>query len=127
MKVIHQRRTICFLVTLTLGLCLPALTGAQVCNVKVVTDASPDSSDMDSMIHSITSRWDTPYDATSPIEEEEYRLTIKGVEGVESKVTFYCPHDNKTIAPTVLRREGDFVEVRLAVTDQPRLLIIEEQ
>ncbi len=33
---------------------------AAVCNLKVVTDASPDYSDMGSMIRSITSRWDTP-------------------------------------------------------------------
>ncbi|MGB2821370.1 MAG: hypothetical protein WBF17_10340, partial [Phycisphaerae bacterium] len=32
---------------------------AEVCNLKVVTDASPDYSDMQSMIHSITSRWPT--------------------------------------------------------------------
>jgi len=40
-----------------------ALAGAargQDCNVKVVTDASPDYSDMPSMVHSITSRWTTP-------------------------------------------------------------------
>lgn len=66
------------------------------------------------------------YDVISPIEEEEYRLTIKGVEGVESKLTFYDPHEHTRIVPTVLRRETDFVEVRLAVTDQPRLLIVEE-
>src|SRR4051812_13340016 len=34
--------------------------GAQVCNVKVVTDASPDYYDMDSLIHSVTARWQTP-------------------------------------------------------------------
>jgi len=33
---------------------------AEVCNLKVVTDASPDYSDMPSMIHSITSKWPTP-------------------------------------------------------------------
>ena len=32
---------------------------AQVCNVKVVTDASPDYSDMTSMVRSITSGWPT--------------------------------------------------------------------
>jgi hypothetical protein len=32
---------------------------AQVCNVKVVTDASPDYTDMDSMIRSITGNWAT--------------------------------------------------------------------
>jgi len=60
MKTIDPRRTIYFLVTLTLGLCLPTATDAQVYNLKVVTDASPDCSDMDSMIRSITSRWATP-------------------------------------------------------------------
>ncbi len=30
---------------------------AQVCNLKVVTDANPDYHDMQSMIHSITSKW----------------------------------------------------------------------
>ncbi|HUU91093.1 MAG TPA: hypothetical protein VM238_07770, partial [Phycisphaerae bacterium] len=32
---------------------------AEVCNVKVVTDASPDYHDLPSMIHSIASRWPT--------------------------------------------------------------------
>ena len=30
---------------------------AEVCNLKVVTDASPDYSDMPSMLHSITANW----------------------------------------------------------------------
>ncbi|MGD0092698.1 MAG: hypothetical protein ABSE73_22535, partial [Planctomycetota bacterium] len=33
---------------------------AEVCNLKVVTDASPDYSDMPGMIHSITAKWPTP-------------------------------------------------------------------
>ncbi len=33
---------------------------ASVYNLKVITDASPDYHDMDSMIRSITSKWDTP-------------------------------------------------------------------
>jgi hypothetical protein len=33
---------------------------AEVCNLKVVTDASPDYADLASMVHSITSRWPTP-------------------------------------------------------------------
>ena len=37
------------------GLACPA--GAEVCNIKVVTDASPDYTDMPSMIHSITAKW----------------------------------------------------------------------
>jgi len=35
---------------------------AEVCNVKIVTDANPDYTDIGSMIHSITSRWDQPKD-----------------------------------------------------------------
>ncbi|MCH5374912.1 MAG: hypothetical protein JJ992_13130, partial [Planctomycetes bacterium] len=39
-------------------LVLPAApSGAQVCNIKVVTDANPDYTDMDSMLHSITAPW----------------------------------------------------------------------
>ena len=45
---------------LILGLGLPAVVEAQVCNVKVVTDANPDYSSMGSMVHSITSKWSTP-------------------------------------------------------------------
>jgi hypothetical protein len=37
-----------------------APVGAEVDNLKVVTDASPDYHDMDGLIHSITSRWQTP-------------------------------------------------------------------
>ncbi|MCY3021850.1 MAG: hypothetical protein NTW87_22805 [Planctomycetota bacterium] len=33
---------------------------AEVCNLKVVTDASPDYSDLPSMIHSITAKWPAP-------------------------------------------------------------------
>jgi hypothetical protein len=34
----------------------------EVCNVKLVTDANPDYTDIGSMIYSITSRWDQPKD-----------------------------------------------------------------
>jgi hypothetical protein len=45
------------LLAMVLGL---ATASAEVCNIKVVTDASPDYSDMESMIHSITARWPSP-------------------------------------------------------------------
>ena len=32
----------------------------QLCNLKVLTDASPDYSDLPSMVRSITGRWRTP-------------------------------------------------------------------
>jgi hypothetical protein len=37
-----------------------SMTLGEVCNVKVLTDASPDYSDMESMIHSITAGWPSP-------------------------------------------------------------------
>ncbi len=39
---------------------MPDTAAGQVCNVKVVTDASPDYYDLPSMVHSITGRWSTP-------------------------------------------------------------------
>jgi len=41
-------------------MCLTAQAAAQVCNIKVATDANPDYSDMGSMIYSATSQWSTP-------------------------------------------------------------------
>jgi len=38
----------------------PDNAAGQVCNIKVVTDASPDYYDLPSMVHSITGRWATP-------------------------------------------------------------------
>jgi len=42
------------------GLCLAAALSAGVYNLKVVTDASPDYSDVDSLLHSATANWQTP-------------------------------------------------------------------
>lgn len=42
------------------ALLFAGFAGAEMCNLKVVTDASPDYSDVESMIHSITSKWPTP-------------------------------------------------------------------
>src|SRR5438046_362516 len=49
---------IAFLGILALALARPA--AAEVDNLRVVTDASPDTTDMEGLIHSITSRWQTP-------------------------------------------------------------------
>jgi hypothetical protein len=46
-----------------------ATASAEVCNIKVVTDASPDYSDMDSMIYSITARWPSPAEMLGPVLE----------------------------------------------------------
>ena len=45
---------------LAVGLGFASLAPAAVCNLKVVTDASPDYSDLPSLIRSTTARWDTP-------------------------------------------------------------------
>ena len=47
-------------VTLALAFGQALLSAGAVFNLKVVTDASPDYSDMPSLIHSSTSRWETP-------------------------------------------------------------------
>lgn len=48
-------------ITLAIAVSLGAVeAAASVYNLKVVTDASPDYSDMNSMIHSITGKWETP-------------------------------------------------------------------
>ena len=41
------------------ALALPGIVLAQVCNIKVVTDATPDYADLPSMVHSITAKWPT--------------------------------------------------------------------
>jgi hypothetical protein len=43
-------------------LCLTAAARADVYNLKVVTDASPDYTDMESLVRSTTSRWETDAD-----------------------------------------------------------------
>ncbi|MFO7904410.1 MAG: hypothetical protein ACQESR_18715 [Planctomycetota bacterium] len=60
MKTFDRRRMILLFVSLLVTPCSPTLAPAQVSNIKIVTDASPDYSDMDGMIHSITSNWSTP-------------------------------------------------------------------
>ncbi len=42
------------------ALAAATLARAEVDNLKVVTDASPDYSDMESLVHSVTSQWQTP-------------------------------------------------------------------
>ncbi|MDQ3813404.1 MAG: hypothetical protein M3347_05580, partial [Armatimonadota bacterium] len=43
-----------------LALMLASAASGEVNNIKVVTDASPDYSDMDSLIHSVTGKWQKP-------------------------------------------------------------------
>jgi hypothetical protein len=66
-----------------------AVAKGEICNLKIVTDASPDYADMESMIRSITSKWTTPEEKcwamfywnhiarrqTNPIELHGFALT----------------------------------------------------
>ncbi len=47
-------------VALFLAIVLVSAAHGQVCNLKVVTDASPDWSDIESLLRSATSRWESP-------------------------------------------------------------------
>jgi hypothetical protein len=49
-----------FILSAVLTVALTAGADAEVCNIKVVTDASPDYTDLASMVHSITANWSTP-------------------------------------------------------------------
>ena len=51
-----------FLITVAVTLLVTGQVSAQFANLKVVTDANPDYSDMESMVHSINSRWDKDAD-----------------------------------------------------------------
>ncbi|PYK99977.1 MAG: hypothetical protein DME19_06645 [Verrucomicrobia bacterium] len=48
------------LIRTVLALAANSVSHAAVCNLKIVTDASPDYSDMPAMIRSVTGRWNTP-------------------------------------------------------------------
>src|SRR6266850_6997992 len=52
-------KSICAFMALLTALLQGGSASAEVCNLRVVTDASPDYSDMPSMIHSITAKWPT--------------------------------------------------------------------
>ena len=56
------RRRFCYPVAVVLfvALMLSSVASAQVFNLKVVTDASPDYSDLPSMVRSMTANWQTP-------------------------------------------------------------------
>ena len=57
---VRSRMTIAVFVTLTvIGLCDIPIRGS-IYNLRIVSDSSPDYHDLDSMIHRITSEWETP-------------------------------------------------------------------
>ncbi len=60
MKTIRFRSRLVGLLACPIIALATATASGEVCNIKVVTDASPDYSDMESMIHSITANWPSP-------------------------------------------------------------------
>lgn len=61
-------------------------------------------------------------DATKPLPEERYRLTISGAPG--RKVTCYDPVLDKTVPVELGKMNDEGIEVTLPVVDYPRLLIL---
>src|SRR5690349_15867813 len=54
------RRTCRILGVISIIFCFCHFAFAAVYNLKIVTDASPDYSDIPSLIHSATAQWETP-------------------------------------------------------------------
>jgi hypothetical protein len=48
------------IVTIVTGILAVSVARAEVNNLKIVTDASPDYTDLPSLVHSVTSKWETP-------------------------------------------------------------------
>jgi hypothetical protein len=67
------------------------------------------------------------YDATRPIEPEEYRLTLKGVRGVKAALSLFDPHEERTIRIVAAGGDAGSLEVVVPAVDHPRLLLVEEQ
>jgi hypothetical protein len=61
-------------------------------------------------------------DATAPMEEERYRLTIGGFAAKTARL--YDPVTDKTI-PVTPALKGNGIEVTVPVTDTPRVLLLE--
>lgn len=57
-----MRLSVSLIVAAILAAIALPLSAGETCNLKIVTDATPDYTDMPSMIHSITSKWTTDKD-----------------------------------------------------------------
>jgi len=64
------------------------------------------------------------WDATRPMEEARYRLTIGGFPSPVSEITLYDPLQDRSIEARILRREGASLEVEIPIVDYPRLLTV---
>lgn len=63
------------------------------------------------------------YDATKGMEEERYRLTLKGFGKPMSQIRFYDPLTNSYI-PLKIIHKGRSVTLEIPLLDYPRLLIV---
>ena len=64
------------------------------------------------------------HDATKPVTEERYRLTITNLGGVARTVRCYDLLTDKTVPVIVRQRGKGTLVVEVTVTDYPRLLEI---
>ena len=66
------------------------------------------------------------YDATVPMPEERYRLTIRGLAASTRTARLYDPVTDQSTVVELERRAPGAVEVQVPVVDYPRLLILGE-
>jgi hypothetical protein len=55
-----------------------------------------------------------------------FRVTIKNINGLTSKVSLYDPISGRYVPAPVLRREKSSVVVGVRITDAPRLLTLSD-
>lgn len=66
------------------------------------------------------------YDITTPIPAQDFRQTIKNVNGLTASVTYYDPITNETLPVNVVSRDANSITVVTSNVDYPRLLTIDE-
>ena len=64
------------------------------------------------------------HDITKPMQEQQYRLAIRGLPAGTTPRTLYDPITGKSSSLQVTR-EGDAVEVTVPVVDYPRMMVVE--
>jgi hypothetical protein len=64
------------------------------------------------------------YDATQPMPEERYRLTIKGFAAPPKDAELFDPLQGRPIPTSIARKGADWVELEVPAVDYPRLLTV---
>ena len=64
------------------------------------------------------------YDITRPMQEQPYRLAIRGLPAAAKPQRLYDPLTGKS-SPLQAMRQGDAVEVTVPAMDYPRLMVVE--